>query len=148
MEIDTVTGEVVSAAVHVHRRLGPGLLESVYQAVLEKELNRRRLVVQANKSLEFEVDGTRFREGLRVDMLVNGLVVVELKAVEKIAPVHLKQVLTYIRLLELPVGLLLNFGAATMKEGLYRIVNQYHSTTPSPLRINQIESAPDDLFPA
>lgn len=79
----------------------------------------------------------RFDEGLRIDLLVEGLVVVELKSVEQLAPVHYKQVLTYIRLLNLPVGLLINFGALTLKEGLRRIVNHYKPPPLSRLRVNQ-----------
>lgn len=124
-DLDEVTGEVVDAAVRVHRRLGPGLLESVCAAVLARELERRGLMVSRQHSVDFEVDGMWFREGMRLDLLVDGRVVVELKSVEKLLPVHSKQVLTYLKLLDLRVGLLLNFGAATMKEGLHRIVNHY-----------------------
>jgi len=126
--VDEVTGEVVDAAVRLHKRLGPGLLESVYQAVLARELERRGLRVERQRAVDFEVDGMWFREGLRVDLLVEGQVVVELKSVETLSPVHAKQVLTYLKLMDLRVGLLINFGAVTLKEGLHRIVNQY---TPS-----------------
>ena len=141
-EIDEITGQIVDAAVKVHMGLGPGLLESVYEAVLANELEHRGLAVQRQKTVSFEFDGIRFEEGFRVDLLVEG-VVVELKSVEKLAPVHSKQVLTYLRLLNLPVGLLLNFGAATLKEGLHRIVNNYVSSpslssSASPrLRVNE-----------
>ena len=143
-EIDEITGQIVDAAVKVHMGLGPGLLESVYEVVLAKELERRGLTVQRQKTVSFEFDGIRFEEGFRVDLLVEG-VVVELKSVEKLAPVHSKQVLTYLRLLNLPVGLLLNFGAATLKEGLHRIVNNY---VPFPLLLRVSASPRERGFPA
>ena len=121
--LNEITGQVVDAAVKLHAALGPGLLESVYQAVLSRELERRGLMVESQRALPFEYDGMRFSQGLCVDLLVNASVVVELKSVEKLAPVHFKQVLTYLRLLDLRVGLLINFGGATLKEGLHRIIN-------------------------
>ncbi|MFM8396158.1 MAG: GxxExxY protein [Acidobacteriota bacterium] len=87
--------------------------------------------------IRFEYDGLLFDEGLRLDLLVDGCVVVELKSVERLAPVHHKQVLTYLRLLQLPVGLLINFGGATLKEGLHRIVNQLPASASPCLRVNQ-----------
>ena len=138
-DIDDVTGQIVDAAYKVHTGVGPGLLESVYEAVLARELERRELKVERQKLVAFQSDGMRFDEGLRLDLLVDDRVVVELKSVEKLAPVHSKQVLTYLRLLSLPVGLLINFGAATLKEGLHRIVNNY-SPPPSAsprLRVNR-----------
>jgi len=138
-EIDEINGQVVDAAFKVHSGLGPALLESVYELVLARELERRGFTVERQKSLSFEYDGLQFDDALRVDLLIEGCVVVELKSVETLAPVHSKQVLTYLRLLNLPVGLLINFGAATMKEGLHRIVNNYQpSLSASPrLRVNQ-----------
>jgi iron complex transport system substrate-binding protein len=129
-EIDDVSGIIVDAAYKVHTGLGPGLLESVYEAVLAQELGRRGLAVERQKPISFEYDGITFEEGFRVDLLVENKVVVELKSVEKIAPVHPKQLLTYLKLMHLPVGLLINFGAATLKEGLQRIVNNYQPSKP------------------
>ena len=139
MELDEITGQIVDAAYKIHSRLGPGLLESVYQALLAKELERRGLRVQQHEPVLFEFDGLTFDDGLRPDLLVEGIVVVELKSLEKLAPVHSKQLLTYLRLLNLSVGLLINFGAATLKEGLHRIVNNYKPTPGESqrLRINQ-----------
>ena len=117
-----ITGAVIDASLQIHRDLGPGLLESVYLRVLAWELSRRGFSVQAKKrALEYK--GMTFQSGLRLDLLLNDLVVVELKSLESVAPVHLKQLLTYLRLLHLPVGLLLNFGAPTLKEGIHRVVN-------------------------
>lgn len=115
----------MDAAIKLHTRLGPGLLESVYELVLAPELERRSLMVERQKAVSFEFEGLRFDDAFRVDLLVEGCVVVELKSVEVLARVHSKQILTYLRLMDLPVGLLINFGAATMKEGLQRVVNNY-----------------------
>jgi GxxExxY protein len=123
--LNQITGEIVRQSFDLHNRLGPGLLESVYEAVLARMLERRGFAVERQKSVPFEFDGLRFDDGLRVDLLVEGAVVVELKSVEKVAPVHTKQVLTYLRLLDLRVGLLINFGAPTLREGLKRVVNAY-----------------------
>ena len=136
-ELDDITGAIVDAAMKIHMELGPGLLESVYEAVLARALERRGFHVERQKVIRFEYDGMVFEEGFRVDLLVEGRVVVELKSVEKLAPVHGKQVLTYLRLMNLPVGLLINFGAATLKEGLHRIVNNLKPSASPRLRVNQ-----------
>jgi GxxExxY protein len=136
-DIDDITGTIVDAAYQIHTGLGPGLLESVYEAVLARELEKRGLVAERQRPVSFEYDGIRFDEGFRVDLLVENSVVIELKSVEKTVPVHAKQVLTYLRLLHLPVGLLINFGAPTLKEGLQRIVNNYQPTATPRLRVNR-----------
>ncbi len=141
-DVDEITGEIVDAAYHIHTGLGPGLLESVYEVVLSKQLERRGLKVERQKTVSFEFDGIRFDQGFRVDLLVDDRVVVELKSVEDLAPVHSKQVLTYLRLLNQPVGLLINFGESTLKQGLHRIVNHYKPSASSPLRVNQKGSEP------
>ena len=120
---DHVTGEIVDSALSIHQRLGPGLLESVYETLLARDLERRGLIVERQVTVSFDYDGIHFTDGLRLDLLVNHVVAVELKSVEKVAAVHWRQVLTYVRLLNLPVGLLVNFGGATLKEGLHRILN-------------------------
>ena len=124
-DTNAITGEIVDAAYGIHRRLGPGLLESVYETLLENVLLQRGFAVVRQRPVPFEFDGLRFDEGFRVDLLVDDRVVIELKSVEKAAPVHSKQLLTYLRLLNLRVGLLINFGAPTMKEGIRRVVNAY-----------------------
>jgi len=136
-EIDDITGIIIDTAMKIHKDLGPGLLESIYEAILARALEQRGLSVERQKIIVFEYDGMVFEEGLRIDLLVEGRVVVELKSVEHLAPVHGKQVLTYLRLMKLPVGLLINFGAATLKEGLRRIVSGAYSPVASPLRVNQ-----------
>jgi iron complex transport system substrate-binding protein len=126
-----ITGEIVDAAVKLHIGLGPGLLESIYEAVLARDLARRGLRVERQKSVSFEYDGLQFNDALRADLVVESRVVIEIKSVEKVLAVHPKQLLTYLRLLKLPCGLLLNFGAATMKDGIHRIMNGYsHSSYP------------------
>jgi len=138
--LDEITGAIVDAAFKLHNGLGPGLLESVYETVLQRDLEQRGLKVERQKLVSFDYEGLHFNEGLRIDLLVNQCVVVEIKSIERLAPSHKKQMLTYLRLTKLSVGLLLNFGAPTLKEGLHRIVNGY---VPSPssasprLRVSQ-----------
>lgn len=141
LNIEELSAVVVDAAFHLHAGLGPGLLESVYEAVLARALERRGLLVERQKIVSFEFDGMRFDDGLRVDLLVNGVLVVELKSVETLAPVHFKQVLTYLRLMNLPLGLLINFGCATFREGCKRIVNNHTALASSRLRVNQKETS-------
>jgi GxxExxY protein len=136
-DLDGITGEVIDASIKIHRELGPGLLESVYEAVLSRDLARRGLDVERQKTVAFDYDGMHFEEGLRIDLLVNGCVIIELKSVEKLSPMHGKQLLTDLRLMKLPVGLLINFGAATLKEGLQRVVNNLSPSASPRLRVNQ-----------
>ncbi|GGN49888.1 hypothetical protein GCM10011349_20960 [Novosphingobium indicum] len=126
-DIDRLSAEVVDAAVHIHRDLGPGLLESVYESVLAASLERAGFYVDRQVPVDIEFDGMHFPAAFRADVIVNGHLVVEIKSVEHLARVHGKQLLTYLRLLHQPVGLLLNFGGETMKEGIRRIVNGYQS---------------------
>jgi GxxExxY protein len=114
---------VVDAAYRIHTTLGPGLLESVYERLLEYELRELGLTVRCEVSLPVEYGALRIEEGYRIDMLVDEKVIVELKSVERTAPVHAKQLLTYLRLADKRLGLLVNFGAATIKEGVTRVVN-------------------------
>jgi iron complex transport system substrate-binding protein len=134
---EEVSAIVVDTAYHLHRKLGPGLLESVYEVLLAGMLERRGLRVERQKVVAFEFEGVHFDEGLRLDLIVEGVLVVELKSVERMSPVHLKQLLTYLRLLNLPIGLLINFGSPTFKEGVKRIVNHHTDFASSRLRVNQ-----------
>lgn len=136
---DIITAEIVDAAYKLHKDLGPGLLESVYERLLAKELARRGLKVERQRPVSFEYDGLTLEGGFTVDLLVNESVVVELKAAQKIHPVDQRQLFTYLRILDLEVGLLLNFGDALMKDGIRRIVNGYRPTPESTLRINASE---------
>jgi GxxExxY protein len=114
---------IVQTAIELHRALGPGLLESVYEVLLAHRLRQKGLRVQRQVPVSIEFDGLRFEEGFRADLIVEGKVIVELKSVEQIHPAHKKQVLTYLKLTGLKLGYLLNFGAATMKDGIFRIIN-------------------------
>lgn len=134
--LDDITGEIVDAAYKLHMGLGPGLLESVYEVVLARELERRGLRAARQQFVSFDYDGLHFRDCLRVDLLVESRVVVEIKSVEKLLPVHPRQLLTYLRLMKLRVGLLINFGAPTMREGLQRIVNELPPSASPRLRVN------------
>ena len=136
-DIDQITGEIINAAYQLHVRLGPGLLESVYSTLLKGMLEKRGLMVEREKKVTFEFDGVRFEDGLRLDLLVENRAIVELKSVEKVIPAHSKQLLTYLRLLDLRVGLLINFGGSTFKEGVHRVVNAHTPAPGSPLRLNQ-----------
>jgi GxxExxY protein len=140
MELDEITGAIIDCSIKIHIELGPGLLESVYEAVLARSLERRGLRVERQQVIRFEYDGMVFEEGLRIDLLVEGRVIVELKSVEKLAPVHSKQLLTYLRLTNLQVGLLINFGEATLKERLHRIVNKLSTSDSTVLRVNRKSS--------
>lgn len=114
---------IVDCSFKVHSLLGPGLLESVYETVLDHELKKRGISVLRQKPIPFEYEGICFDEGFRADLIVGGKVIIELKSVEKIAPVHQKQVLTYLRLTGLKLGLLINFGSAYIKDGISRVIN-------------------------
>ena len=137
--LDEVSGEIVDAAMKLHGALGPGLLESVYETILARDLERHCLDVVRQHAPSIDYDGLHFAEAFRIDLLVNERVVVEVKSTESFHPVHAKQVLTYLRLMNLPVGLLLNFGAPTMKEGLRRIVNNLSPDESPHLRVNRQE---------
>jgi GxxExxY protein len=114
---------IVDTAVAVHKELGPGLLESVYEVILAHELGGRGLSVERQVSVPIEYHGIKFDEGFRADMVVENKVLIELKSVESVNDAHKKQVLTYLRLRGLKLGYLLNFGEALMKDGISRIIN-------------------------
>ena len=136
-DLDAITEAIIDAAIRIHRDLGPGLLESVYHAVLARALEKRGLHVERQTAVRFEYDGLVFDEGFRADLLVDHDVIVELKSVERLAPVHGKQLLTYLRLMNKPVGLLINFGGNTLKEGLRRVVNDLPPSASPRLRVNK-----------
>jgi len=114
---------VVDTAIKVHRNLGPGLLETVYETVLANELRKRGLEVQRQVPIPIEYEGIKFDEGYRADIMVNRKVILELKSVEKVTAAHKKQIQTYLRLSGCKLGFLLNFGEALMKDGITRAVN-------------------------
>jgi GxxExxY protein len=123
MTENEIAKAVVDAAFKIHTTLGPGLLESVYEAVLAYELQQRGLSAVRQKPIPVIYENVHLEEGFRADLIIEGKVIVELKSVETIAPVHKKQVLTYLRLTNLKLGLLINFGDALIKDGITRIVN-------------------------
>ena len=117
-----LTDLIIGKAIIVHSLLGPGLLESVYEACLEYELSTSGLLVERQKQLPVSYKGIKLEDGLRMDMVVNGLVVIELKCVEKLQPVHDAQLYTYLKLSGVRTGLLLNFYTKLLKDGIKRIV--------------------------
>jgi GxxExxY protein len=114
---------IVDCALDLHRNLGPGLLETVYEVTLARALERRGLAVQREVSVPIEYQGETFSEGFRADLIVGELVIVELKSVERVTLAHKKQLLTYLRLTGLKLGYLLNFGEALMRDGITRTIN-------------------------
>ena len=140
--LDDITEAIIDAAIQIHRDLGPGLLESVYEAVLARALEKRGFHVERQTIIRFEYDGLVFEEGFRTDLIVEHQVIVELKSVERFAPVHGKTLLTYLRLTNKRVGLLLNFGGNTLTEGLRRVVNDLPPSASPRLRVNQVALTP------
>ena len=126
IRIDQISGDVVDEAIRIHRELGPGLLESVYDRVLAAALERRGYKVDRQVPIDIEYDGLRFEAAFRIDILVDDRLIVEVKSVELLNRAHAKQLLTYLRLTKRPVGLLLNFAGETMKEGIRRLVNNHN----------------------
>ena len=122
-EEERLASVLVDACIKVHRELGPGLLESVYEAVLAHELRMRGCQVMRQVPIPVVYEGMRFEEGFRADIVVDGRLLVELKSVERVAAVHKKQVLTHLRLSKMKLGYLLNFGEALMKDGISRTLN-------------------------
>lgn len=123
MHENQITGEVVDAAYRIHSALGPGLLESVYEKRMKYELTKRGFSVQCQQPIAVVYESIRMEEGFRADLIIEGKVIVELKSVEEIAPVRKKQLLTYLRLIGLRVGLLINFNVVLIKNGIIRIAN-------------------------
>jgi iron complex transport system substrate-binding protein len=122
MEVNKLSGIIVDAAYKIHRDVGPGLLESVYEILLADALTARGLRVARQVAVPIHVDNRSFDEGFRADLVVEGLVIVEIKSVEHLAPVHKKQVLTYLKFSGIHVGLLINFSGELLKGNIERIV--------------------------
>jgi GxxExxY protein len=123
MKENEIARIVVDACFRVHTTLGPGLLESVYESVLAYELTERGLTVARQVAIPIVYNGIQFEQAFYADITVNGCVILELKSVEKTVPVHKKQLLTYLRLADMRLGLLINFGSLLIGEGITRIVN-------------------------
>jgi GxxExxY protein len=128
---DRITDKIIGAAIEVHRVLGPGLLESAYEECLCYELSQRELKFERQVPLPVAYKGIKLACGYKMDLLVDDLVVVELKTVESLLQVHSAQLLSYLRLSGKPVGLLINFNSPTIKSGLKRIVNNFSETSAS-----------------
>lgn len=123
MTENEIAKEVVDAAYHVHKRLGPGLLESVYETVLHYEIEKRNFKAGRQVAIPIIYDEMKIEDAFRADIVVENKVIIELKSVENVLPVHAKQLLTYLRLSDKKLGLLINFGAPFIKDGIKRIVN-------------------------
>jgi GxxExxY protein len=123
MTENEIAKHILDAAFLVHTKIGPGLLESVYEVIIAYELKKRGLTAERQKAMPIIYDDIRFDEAFRSDIVVNGKVIAELKSVEVLLPVHAKQVLTQLRLSGLKLGLLINFGEAHLKNGIKRIIN-------------------------
>lgn len=124
-EIESFARIAVDCAFHLHKEVGPGLLEAVYQKLMVASLTDRGLSVRSEVVVPISYKGVVIDNAFRADLIVEDRLLIELKSVERMAPVHAKQVLTYLRLLEMPLGLLMNFGQPTFKDGLQRIVNNH-----------------------
>lgn len=127
LDVDELTGIVVDECIAIHRELGPGLFEIVYESILAGRLEARGLHVARQVPVPLIFDGQTFEPAFRVDLLVEDRLILEIKAVEQLSKAHAKQLLTYLRIMKQPVGLLLNFSGATMKEGIRRMVNDHKS---------------------
>jgi GxxExxY protein len=136
-DIDEISGDVIDVALRLHRELGAGLLESAYEMLLAGKLAEMGYTVQRQFPVDIEFEGVAISAAFKIDLLVDNRLIVELKSVERLNAAHSKQVLTYLRLTNQPVGLLINFGGATLKEGLRRIVNDHKPSASPRLRVNQ-----------
>jgi GxxExxY protein len=123
MTENEIAEKILDAAFDIHRELGPGLLESVYESVLARTLVQKHLLVERQKLVPITYQDLIFDEGFRADLILEGKVIVELKSVEKLLPVHSKQLLTYLRLTNLRLGLLINFGENLLRDGIKRVAN-------------------------
>ena len=119
---DKLSSEVIGAAIEVHRLKGPGLIESIYERCMERELELRGVTTSKQQQVAIEYKGLTFEETVRYDLLANGCLLIELKAVQEILPIHKAQLLSYMKLLNIPVGLLFNFHETKMIEGVHRLI--------------------------
>ena len=126
-KLERLATMVLNCGLQLHRDIGPGLLESVYEQVLADRLEVLKLKVDRQQPVNIIIDGKTYPEAFRFDLLVNGQLLIEVKSVERMGPVHVSQTLTYIRLMNLPLGLLLNFGNETFKQGIRRVINDRYA---------------------
>ncbi|HYC95485.1 MAG TPA: GxxExxY protein [Sphingomicrobium sp.] len=136
--VDEISGRALDLSIRLHRELGPGLLESVYETVLAAKLAEEGYRVERQRPVDIHFEGMRFEAAFRIDLLIEETLLIEVKSVERLNAAHAKQLLTYLRLTKQPVGLLINFGGATLKEGFKRLVNDYDPSASLRLCANQI----------
>jgi GxxExxY protein len=127
-DLEVLARTAVDCGYHLHMEIGPGLLESAYEALMAEGLRQRGLAVERQVAVPLQYNGVVIDNAFKIDLLVERRLVIELKSVERLSPVHGKQVLTYLRLMRLPLGLLMNFGQATFKDGLRRVANDYYGS--------------------
>jgi GxxExxY protein len=132
-DFEALASVAIDTAMGVHVDLGPGLLETVYETVLAKRISDRGYEVDRQLPIRIHSDGFVFPEGFRADLLIENRLLIEIKSAERLAPVHTRQVLTYLRMMNLPLGLLMNFRGITFKEGLKRVANNYRPSADRPL---------------
>jgi GxxExxY protein len=137
MDVEKVAAIAVDCGLKLHRDLGPGLLESAYEKLMAASLARRGVAVERQRMIPVEYDGISIHEGFRADLLLEDRLIIELKCVDRLSPVHKRQLLTYLRLAQMPLGLLMNFGGETFREGLKRVVNNHGPFAPSRLCVNR-----------
>jgi GxxExxY protein len=142
--VELLAREAIDCGLQVHKRVGPGCFESVYEILLTEGLARRGFSVERQKSINVEIDGIKIADAFRADLLVERKLLIELKSVERAQPIHAKQLLTYLRLTGLPLGLLMNFGEDTFRAGLKRVVNTL-SGLPSSSNL-RVKPGPTDAF--
>ena len=129
--IDEVTRDVIGLSMRIHTALGPGLFESVYETVLAGKLIELGYTVERQLPINIEFEGTQFPNAFKIDLLVDQQLVIEIKSVEKPSALHAQQLLTYLRLMNLPVGLVINFSCLTLKDGIRRVVNNHRDSAAS-----------------
>ncbi len=126
MEINEITSAIIEESIYIHKELGPGLLESVYEEVLYYRLMKRGLEVKRQKGIPVVFEEVKMELGFRADLIVEDKVIVELKSIDAVPPVHYKRLLTYLKLTNLTVGLMINFNEVLLKNGIKRMVNNYY----------------------
>jgi GxxExxY protein len=138
-DIDEITGDVLNAAIAVHRDVGPGLFESVYETLLAARLEKLGYAVLRQHPVDIVHDEFTFEAAFKLDLFIDRRLVIEIKAVDGLKPVYHKQVLTYLRVLKQPVGLLINFNEVLVKDGFKRVVNDHRASASPRLRVNQTD---------
>jgi len=128
--LEELAAAAVDSGFHIHKELGPGLLESVYEIVLAEALRQCGFAVEQQRPVPIQFRGMIFADAFRADIIVEHSLIIEVKSVERTAPVHAKQLLTYLRLMEQPLGLLMNFGCETFRDGIKRVVNGHNNLAP------------------